>query len=69
MLRWVRLNRYCELSGETADAVSARLRTGVWLRDIHARQPQGSKELWVCLEAVNEWCEGKKPAHLHGSAK
>lgn len=69
MLRWVRINRYCEISGETVDAVQGRLRTGVWLRDVHARQPQGSKELWVNLPAVEDWAEGKKPAHLHGLAK
>lgn len=69
MLRWVRLNRYLELSGETADAVQGRLRTGTWLRDIHARLPHGSKELWVNLPAVDDWAEGVKPAHKHGGAK
>lgn len=68
MLHWVRLSKYCELSGETPDAVSGRLRTGKWLRDIHARQPEGSSELWVNLRAVNDWAEGKLPAHMHGKA-
>ena len=69
MLRWVRLKRYCELSGETPDAVDGRLRAAVWLKDVHARRPEGSKELWVNLDAVNDWAEGKKPAHQHGSAR
>jgi hypothetical protein len=62
MLRWVRINRYEELSGDTADAVSKRLRTGQWLRDIHARQPAGSATLWVNLDAVEDWAAGKMPA-------
>lgn len=69
MLRWVRLSKYCDMTNETHDGVVKRVRTGKWLRDVHVRQPDGSSELWVNLEAVNDWCEGKKPAHLHGSAK
>ncbi|MCZ4315126.1 hypothetical protein O4H66_17100 [Comamonadaceae bacterium G21597-S1] len=57
------------MTNETHDGVVKRVRTGKWLRDVHVRQPEGSSELWVNLEAVNDWCEGKKPAHLHGSAK
>jgi hypothetical protein len=66
MLHWVRLSKYCELSGDTPDGVSKRLRNGKWLRDIHARRPEGSAELWVNLTAVNDWVEGKRPLHLHG---
>ena len=66
MLRWKRLKTYCAESGDTADAVDKRLRTGVWLRDIHARQPEGSKELWINLPAVNDWADGRQPALDHG---
>lgn len=69
MLAWKRLSQYCRESGDTADAVDGRLRAGIWLRDVHARKPEGSKELWVNLLAVNDWAEGKKPAHLHGGAR
>ena len=31
------MKRYCELSGDTPDAVDKRLRAGHWLRDVHAR--------------------------------
>lgn len=66
MLRWVRMNRYEELSGDTADAVEKRVRTGKWLRDIHVRRPEGSATWWVNLDAVDDWVEGTKPAHQHG---
>lgn len=69
MLRWVRINKYIDLSGETADMVEKRLRTGVWLRDVHARVPTGSNALWVNLDAVEDWVQGKLPAHQHGTAR
>lgn len=59
VLEWVPMNRYCELFGETPDAVDKRLRSGHWLRDVHVRQPEGSKQLWINLEAVNDWAAGK----------
>ena len=68
-LRWVCLSEYCARSGDTPDAVTKRLRTGKWLRDVHARVPEGSAKLWVNLDAVNDWCEGTKPLHLHGKSR
>lgn len=68
-LRWVRLKKYCELTGDTPAAVDSRLRTGHWLRDVHARRPDGSKETWINLPAVNDWAEGVLPAHLHGKRR
>ena len=66
MLRWVKLNAYTSTSGDTEEAVHTRVRRGIWLRDVHVRRPEGSKEVWVNLAAVNDWVEGKTPAHLHG---
>ncbi|MET3915124.1 hypothetical protein ABID97_001906 [Variovorax sp. OAS795] len=58
-LEWVPMSRYCELFGETADAVDKRLRSGHWLRDVHVRQPVGSKQLWINVGAVNAWAAGR----------
>lgn len=66
MLRWVKASHYCAMSGDTPDSISKRLRTGIWLRDVHARRPAGSRELWVNLAAVNDWAEGVLAPHLHG---
>lgn len=68
-LRWVKLSRYLELTGETREAVINRVRAGHWLRDVHVRTPNGSAEQWVNLEAVNDWVEGNKPAHQHGDGR
>lgn len=70
LINWVPLSVYCEsVKGETPDAVSNRLRRGHWLKGIHARKPDGARELWINLKAVEDWCEGRKPPHLHGDGK
>lgn len=68
-LNWVRLSRFCELTGETREAVIARVKAGHWLRDVHVRTPAGSSEQWVNLQAVNDWAAGRKPAHQHGDGR
>jgi hypothetical protein len=61
-LEWVPMNRYCDLYGETPDTVDKRLRSGYWLRDVHVRHPEGSKQLWINLEAVHAWAAGRPAA-------
>ena len=67
-LRWVKLSQYTAMSGDTPDAVDKRLRSGAWVRDVHARQPEGSRELGVNLEAVNDWAAGAGPAYQNGKS-
>lgn len=69
MLNWVPLSEYCAQSNETPAAVDARLRRGHWLKGVHARKPEGAKELWINLKAVDDWAAGRQPAHKHGSAR
>ncbi|MFH0128776.1 excisionase [Variovorax sp. VaC1] len=59
-MEWIPMNRYCELYGETADAIDKRLRSGHWLRDVHVRHPAGSKQSWINVTAVNDWAAGRK---------
>lgn len=66
MLRWVKLSKYTELSGDEPGSVHQRVQRGIWLRGVHVKHPPGSKEVWVNLAAVNDWAECEKPAHLHG---
>ena len=69
MLNWVRLNRYCEMSGDTPDAVNCRLRNGHWIRGVHTKVPEGSASIWVNLKAVEDWAEGLLPPHQHGKKR
>ncbi len=52
MMPWVKLRKYCELSGETADAVHSKRRKGMWADGIHCRIA-GDGNLWVNLDEVD----------------
>lgn len=67
MLRWVRLSRFCELTGYTEDAVHAKMRKGKWLEGwLWRKAPDG--HIMVNLEAFEEWVEGEEfpPASKFG---
>jgi len=54
LMNWVRLNKYCELSGDTVDGVKSRRKKGVWCDGIHCKiGPDG--KLWINIKKVEEW--------------
>lgn len=57
-LRWVTLAKYCELTGESGNAVHARRRRGDWIEGVHCRVNQG--KVWVHLERAQRWVEGER---------
>lgn len=62
MIKWVKLKKYCELSGETSDSVHAKRRAGHFVDGVHVRIADDGN-LWVNLEKVEQWVEqGKKSA-------
>lgn len=55
-LRWVKLKKYCQLSGDTVNAVHAKRRKGQWLDETQCRlAPDGN--LWINLIEVERWVE------------
>lgn len=57
-MKWVKLKKYCEVSGDTANAVHARRKKGLWLDGIQCRLgPDGN--LWINLAEVEKWIESK----------
>lgn len=55
-MRWVKLSKYCDLTGDTSDAVHAKRRKGHWVDGVHCKvAPDGN--LWVNLEAVELWVQ------------
>lgn len=53
-LQWIRLARYCGLTGDTPAAVHARRRKETWQDDVHCRiAPDGN--LWINVQAFNRW--------------
>lgn len=55
-MKWVKLNKYCELSGDTVKAVYTRRSRGVWIEGVHSRLAPDGK-LWVNLEEIAKWVE------------
>lgn len=55
-MKWVKLKKYCEISGDTSDAVHAKRKKGQWVDNVQCKiGPDGN--LWVNLEAVDKWVE------------
>ena len=56
MMKWVKLKKYCESSGDTSNAVHCKRQRGMWLDGLHCRLgPDGN--LWVNLMEVEKWVE------------
>lgn len=62
-MKWVKLRKYCEISGDTTHAVHAKRKKGQWLDGLHCKiGPDGN--LWVNLTEVEKWVEHKNPINL-----
>lgn len=60
-MKWVKLKKYCDVSGDTANAVHARRKKGLWLDGVQCRLgPDGN--LWVNLAEVEKWVENGNQA-------
>lgn len=55
-MKWVKLKKYCELSGETPESVHGKRRKGQFVDDVHCRIA-GDGNLWINVEAVERWVE------------
>lgn len=53
-LKFVRLKKYCELTGETPEAVHARRKTSQWVDGLHC-EIGPDRKLWVNLEEAQKW--------------
>ena len=58
MVRWIRLNRFCSLTGYSEDAVYAKIRKGQWRENLHWRKaPDG--HIMINVEIFERWVEGQ----------
>ncbi|HBP6867983.1 TPA: excisionase [Legionella pneumophila] len=56
MVKWIKLKKYCQISGDTTNAVHGKRKRGMWLDGLHCKVgPDGN--LWVNLEEVEKWVE------------
>lgn len=63
-MKWVKLKKYCLDSGDTANAVHAKRKKGVWLDGIQCKMgPDGN--IWINLIEVERWVEnGNKATNI-----
>ena len=55
-MKWVKLKKYCELTGDTAPSVHAKRHKGQWLDGFQSKiGPDGN--LWINLIEVEKWVE------------
>lgn len=67
MIKWVRLNKFCEISGYTPDAIYSKMKKGVWLEGTHWRKgPDG--HIFINLHEFEQWVEGQKFTPVSKSA-
>ena len=56
IMNWVKLKKYCEISGDTSNAVHAKRKRGMWLDGIQCKVgPDGN--VWINLIEVERWVE------------
>lgn len=53
--RYVRIPRFCELTGYSEKAVRRKIDEGVWLRDVH--YVKAGREVVMDLEGYEQWVE------------
>lgn len=63
-MKWVKLKKYCQESGDTSDAVHAKRKRGMWLDGIQCKLgPDGN--IWINLVEVERWVEnGNKATNI-----
>lgn len=61
MVKWVKLKKYCQISGDTSNAVHAKRKRGMWLDGIQCKiGPDGN--VWINLDEVEKWVENGNKA-------
>lgn len=55
-MKWVKLKKYCELSGDTPDSVQKKVARGLWLEGVQIKTAEDGAR-WVNTEAVDLWVE------------
>jgi hypothetical protein len=57
-MNWVLIKKLIELTGYTDDAIRAKIKRGVWLKDVHWRKAPDGRIVFN-LMAIQLWIEGK----------
>ena len=55
-LKWIKVTRYCELSGDTLEGVRAKRRKRIWIEGVHWCRPADGV-IYINPEEVAKWIE------------
>jgi hypothetical protein len=56
MIKWVKLKKYCQDSGDTSNAVHAKRKRGIWLDGVQCKiGPDGN--IWINVVEIEKWVE------------
>jgi len=58
MFNWVLISKLTDLIGYTPQAARAKIKRGVWRKDVHWKKAPDGRILFN-LMAIKEWIEGK----------
>ncbi|MEO5328092.1 MAG: hypothetical protein H7829_07585 [Magnetococcus sp. THC-1_WYH] len=58
--RWVTIRKLSEITGYSENAIRGKIKTGVWLKDIHWTKAPDGRNL-MDMEAIQRWVEGEQP--------
>lgn len=53
-MNWMKLNKYCELTGDTPDSVQKKRKRGIWVDGVQCK-PAPDGNIWVDKDAVDQW--------------
>ena len=56
-MKYVLINKLCELYGYSRNAIYAYVKKGIWIEGIHFVKKQG--RLYFNTQAIERWVEGK----------
>ena len=60
-VKWIRIEKFCDMTGYSPSAVRGKISTGVWASGIHfTKAPDG--HILINLEAYQSWVEGQESA-------
>ena len=67
LLDWLPKHRYLELYDETDEAITKRMRSGVWKAGEQYSRPDGGG-IWISVKGVNAWAAKHTPKSGPGKA-
>lgn len=65
-IQWVKAERYCQLTGETMEAIYGHIREGEWAAGKHYKRT-GQRTLWINIKEAQEWI--RKQPHVETVVK